>query len=87
MLTWLGIRRDTQTDSSSQFFEGQGKTRPVLVLLSSIIVFFILREVFYFLIPENYLADDFVSVVPSLLALLVSIIWVVIWERAGLQKR
>ena len=87
MLTWLGIRRSKKAAPSSQFFEGQGKSRQILVLLSSIVVFFILRGLFYFLIPENYLADSFVSIVPSLLAWLASIIWVVVWERAGLKKR
>lgn len=79
VLSWLGISKVEKKEG--QFFGNIKKRAIAIVLLSSLLVLYGVKILFTYLIPNVYLNDSIISVMPGTLGVLVALVYILVLER------
>ena len=79
MLSWLGMTKSGKT--GPPFFGDVSKRAVTLVLLSSLMLMSGVKLLLVYLIPTAYLEDDIIAVLPSIVGLLVALVYILVLER------
>ncbi|WP_114164829.1 hypothetical protein [Exiguobacterium sp. TNDT2] len=84
MLSWLGITNGNQTER--QFFGNVKKKTKLVILITALLALYGVKSLFTYLIPTSYLADPIVAVLPGIVGVLVSLLYVLVVERLLQEK-
>lgn len=84
MLSWLGITNTDQTER--QFFGNVKKKTKLVILITALLALYGVKSLFIYLIPASYLADPIVAVLPGIVGVLVSLLYVLVVERLLQEK-
>ncbi|MFW0108141.1 hypothetical protein ACN08Z_03320 [Rothia sp. P7181] len=87
MLTWLGIKNNTQEQPARQFFGRSKKKTVTLTLIGALCLLWGVPVVVKALLPEKWGNDPVGAVIPGLIGILVAVLMVMVVERLDWDKQ